>query len=204
MPPKRTNAPSQWTNPLVGAFVVFLSALGLLASVSLLQAELERLRDPDALLACDMNPLIGCSDSLLSPQAHLMVLPNSAVGMAAFGALLALGAVLLFKGSLPKVVWWGASAGMVVGLGFVSYFLYQSITAFRSLCPYCVLTWVAILGLLPLFLGATAASGALGGRARSGGETLLRYWWVVWILELLVVVLIVIVGLGSKISLLFA
>ncbi len=193
----------KWSNPQVGVFISLFAVAGLVSSVNLLLGELQLLQDSNAALACDVNPLIACSTALLTPQAHLLVLPNSAVGLGAFSALLLFGLVLLFRGGIPRLVWWGLSAGMLAGLGFVSYFVHQSVTVFHTLCPYCVLTWVAILGILPLALGGALAAGAYGKENRGRGRTLLRYWWAVWLLLLLLIVLVVLVGLSDRLGYLF-
>lgn len=190
-------------NPAVGIAIMVFSLLGLFSSVMLLQSELEVLADPAANLICDVNPLIGCSSSLLSPQAHLLGLPNSALGLAAFGALLALGAVIAFRGTLPNIVWWGLSIGVLGGLVFVTYFLFQSVTVFRTLCPYCMLTWVATLGVLPVVLGAAGSAGALGTRLTSAGRSTLRYSWAIALALYLLVILVIVVTLSDKIGYLF-
>lgn len=199
----RAGTPTKSLNPAVGIAVMMFSLLGLVSSVMLLQSELDVLADPEANLICDVNPLIGCSSSLLSPQAHLLGIPNSALGLAAFSALLALGAVITFRGSLPKIVWWGLSAGVLGGLVFVAYFLFQSVAAFRTLCPYCMLTWVATLGALPVVLGAAGATGALGTRLISAGRSTLRYSWAIALALYLLVILVVVVTLPDKIGYLF-
>ena len=106
----------------------------------------------------------------MSDQAHLLVSPNSALGLGVFGALFALGTVIIFRGVLPRVVWWGMSAGTLAGLVFVNYFLAQSVLVFRTLCPYCMLTWAAGLGVLPVVLGAGATVGAFGDFAKPWGR----------------------------------
>lgn len=197
--PARTKSLHPW----VGIAIMVLSGLGLLSSVMLLQSELDVLADPDANLICDVNPLIGCSSSLLSPQAHLLGIPNSALGLVAFGALLALGAVVTFRGTLPKIVWLGISAGALAGLAFVVFFLFASVTEFRTLCPYCMLTWVATLGILPLALGGAASTGSFGTGSTSAGRSILRYSWAIALVLYLLVVLVIVITLSDKIGFLF-
>lgn len=191
------------TNAALGLAIVVFSAIGFAASVALINSEIALLQDPQAELACDLNPLIGCSSSLLSPQAHLLGLPNSVLGTAAFAALLAVGAVLMFGGKLPNALWWFVSAGSVVGLVFVGYFLYQSAFTFHALCPFCLVVWASALGLLPLLLGGAGSAGAFGRAAVSGGERTLRYSWAVILLLYLLVVLTVVVTMSDKIGYLF-
>lgn len=203
MSSKSREASIRWAAPWSGLFIVIFSALGLYASVGLLMSELQALTDPDAHLACDLNPLIGCSSSLLSPQAHLLIMPNSALGLIAFGAMFALGAVLMFGGGLPRVIWWGFAAGSLGGLAFVVYFLYESVTHFKALCPFCMVTWAAVLGVLPIALGGAAASGALGGGARPAGKSLLKYSWALVLILYMLVLLVVLVTMADKLKYLF-
>lgn len=200
---KKSATATKSLNPAAGIAIMVFALLGLFSSVMLLQSELDILEDPAANLICDVNPLIGCSSSLLSAQAHLLGLPNSAVGLAAFGALLALGAVISFRGTLPKIVWWGLTLGVLGGLVFVAYFLFQSVTVFRTLCPYCMLTWVAVLGAVPVVLGGAGTSGALGTRLSSVGRSTLRYSWAIALALYLLVVLVIVVTLSDKIGYLF-
>lgn len=195
--------PTHWTSPWTGIFLAAFAIIALLCSFGLLETELGVLRNPQLVPECDINPLIGCSDSLLSPQAHLFGLPNSAVGLAAFGALLALGAVLIFNGSLPRIVWWGASAGMLVGVFYIIYFLVQSTMVFDSLCPFCMGVWASILGAAPLIWGATMVSGSLGARAQIAGRPLFKYWWAIAILFYLAVLLVIILTMSDKVAMLF-
>ncbi|WP_099332684.1 vitamin K epoxide reductase family protein [Actinomyces minihominis] len=194
---------SRWTSPGLGLALLAFAILGLLSSGMLIQSELQILQDPEASLICDVNPLIGCSSSLLSPEAHILGLPNAAVGLMAFGALAALAVVLLFRGSLPTVVWWGMVAGAVAGLAFVVFFVYASVSTFQALCPYCMVMWVATLGLLPLVLGGALASGALGEGSEERGRTVLRYSWLIILVLYLVVVLTIVLTMSDKIAQLF-
>lgn len=200
---KEPTSTAAWKAPWLGLFLILFAALGLYASIMLLQSELLALSDPDAHLACDVNPLVGCSSSLLTRQAHLLIIPNSALGLVAFGALAALGAVLLFKGSLPSVVWWGLMAGAVGGMAFVAYFVSVSVTQFKTLCPYCMLTWVAVLGFVPLAFGGAAASGSLGKGAQHAGKAILKYSWALALALYLVVVLVIVIGMPDKLQYLF-
>lgn len=196
--------PTRWTSPWTGTFLAVFAIIALYCSLGLLETELEVLRNPHLVPECDINPLIGCSDSLLSPQAHLLFgLPNSAVGLIAFGAVLGLAAVLIFKGSLPRIVWWGASAGLLVGVFYIIYFLVQSTVVFDSLCPYCMGVWASILAAAPLVWGATLVSGSLGARAQIAGRPLFKYWWAIAILFYLAVLLVIILTMSDKVAMLF-
>lgn len=193
-----------WNARIVGVFLAVFALVGLFCSAMLLASELAILNDPNVALSCDINPLIGCSSSLTSPQAHLLGLPNSSIGMLLFGMLLGLAAVLVLGGTLPRLVWWGMLIGATAGLGYVIYFLIQSVTVFGALCPYCMGVWAAILGFLPLAWGGAGASGALGDSGRAAGHALLKYWWALVLALYLLVVLVIVVTMSDKVALLFS
>lgn len=201
----RTQQPAvKQTGPWASGFLVVFALIGLYCSAQLLLSELKLLGDPAAELACDINPLIGCSTSLLSPQAHLVyALPNAAIGLFLFGMLLALAAVLAAGGTLPRLVWIGMVIGLALGTVYVIFFLVESVTVFRALCPYCMGVWAAILGALPLVVGSAARSGAFGNGAKSWGRTVTRYSWAIVLVLYLLVVLTIVITLSDKVGMLF-
>lgn len=199
----RSSQAKSWTSPALGWFFAALSVLGVFASYQLQASELAVLNDPDTHLACDLNPLLGCSSSLLAPQAHLLGIPNSAVGLFIFGMLLAVSAVLIGGQGLPKLVWWGLSFGSLVGLGYVVYFLIVSIKVFGALCPYCMLVWLALIGLAPAAWGGALRSGAFGASKTRTGTTVLKFAWAISLALILLIVLVILLTLSDKVALLF-
>lgn len=202
---KQKESTTAWTSPSTGVIMAIAAVVGIFCSVRLLSAELTLLADPNASLTCDLNPLVACSDSLLAPQAHLFFgLPNAIFGAIAFGMVLALAAVLIFKGSLPRIVWIGMAIGAVAGLIYVGYFLFESVSFFGKLCPYCMGVWSATLAFLPLAIGGAGASGALGAGAEGWGRGVHRFWWAITLVLYLIVILIILVTLSDKIGYLFS
>lgn len=198
------NSTMRWTSPSTGVFMGLAALVGILCSWQLLAAELKILRDPEAVLTCDLNPLIACSDSLLAPQAHLFFgMPNSVVGLVMFAMMFAVAAVLTTRGSLPRPLWIGLSIGAVAGSVYVAYFLYLSIAVFGKLCPYCMGVWAATLLYLPLAIGGAGAAGALGQGAKKWGKSVHRYWWAIALVLYLLVILIIVVTMSDKIGYLF-
>lgn len=186
------------------AFVAF-ALLGLAAAFELLMAELKILQNPDAALACDVNTLIACSSSLLSASAHLLFgVPNSVIGVIAFAALLTLGVLLAARVRFPAWIWWGLGAGTLAGLIYVAFFVWKSLTFFLALCPYCMLTWVSVIGVAVIVWTNLAASGQLGAGIAAKGKTLSRYWPLITVAIYLLIVLLIVVALRQQIATLFA
>ena len=174
-----------------------LSVVGAGASLALVMSELQRLKDPGSALFCDVNPLIGCSDTLQEPVAHLLFgVPNSVVGVGLFGALAAIFAMGAFGVRMPRVVAWGLLAGTAAGAAMVVFFLSVSIFEYRVLCPYCLVVWAVVLALGVLVWTWGIDEGVLG----AGDRTTSRYAWLLVIALYLVVVLVVVVALSDKIA----
>ena len=169
----------------------------------LIISELNVLSDPAAALACDINPLVACSDSLLSPQAHLFGVSNSVIGLAAFVALAAFSVVLASGARLAKWIWWGLAAGVTVGFVYVLYFLFLSLTVFSALCPYCMLTWVATIGAFVIVWSNLLAEGLAGQGLVPAGKSIGRYWALFVLVVLLIFVLVITIVLRQHIGAMF-
>lgn len=178
---------------VAGWWVLLASILGVFSSANLLVDEFNVLKSPASELICDVNPLITCSDSLLSPQAHLLFgLPNSLFGVLFFAVLVGLSSVLVFGGSLPRVVWVGAAIGATLGLGYVIYFVIISLTLFKAICPFCSLIWVAVFFIFPItIIRALKATVGFGSVKKS----LIKYWWGFPVIVILLLVFIILVTL---------
>ncbi|MGM0385111.1 MAG: vitamin K epoxide reductase family protein [Actinomycetota bacterium] len=137
--------------------LVAAGLVGMWASVELVRAELIWREDPLASLGCDINPVIGCSTFLGTPQGSLLLgLPNAVLGTGAFGALVGVGLMFAAGGRVRRWMWWLLSGIVLGGLAFVVWLAYQSVAVIGSLCPYCVVTWLVVI-LVGVHLLARAA-----------------------------------------------
>lgn len=124
-----------WILSLTGAGGVF-------ASLMLSIEEFHHLKHPAQKLACDLNPLVGCGSILDTWQGHAFLgIPNQFFGLAAFAALTTLGVLLLAGIKYPRWIWKGLQLGMLGGVLFVVWFMFESLFVLNHLCPYCMLTW---------------------------------------------------------------
>jgi len=145
-------------------------ALGAWASVMLILSQQTLLRDPDASLACDINPLIGCGKFVLSWQSSVLGPPNAVLGTMAFTAVTATGLVLLGGGRLPRFYWVALMVGSVLAAVWITWFQYQAFTQLRALCPYCLVVWTVTI---PLVVNILARG--LQGRHLPAPEGLRRF-----------------------------
>ncbi|WP_127127123.1 vitamin K epoxide reductase family protein [Georgenia sp. SYP-B2076] len=130
-------------------------ALGAWAAVMLVLSEIEVARDPDAALACDFNPLIGCGTFITTWQAHLFGIPNAVVGTVAFAALTAVGVMLLARARPARWFWVTLTAAATLAILWVFWFQYQALFSIRGLCPYCLVVWTV---MIPIFVNVWARS----------------------------------------------
>lgn len=122
--------------------------IGLWSSVMLVLSERALLQDPNADLACDLNPIVGCGSFILSPQAAALGIPNALIGTMAFTVVTVTGLVLLGGGRLPRAYWVALMAGSVVAGLSLGWFQYQALVELRGLCPYCVVVWVVTIPIV--------------------------------------------------------
>jgi uncharacterized membrane protein len=131
---------------LVAWVLTISGTLGFAASLMLSIEEIHHLKHPTQALACDINPLIGCGSIMNTWQGHVFFgIPNQFFGLAACSVLITLGVLLLAKVKFPRWIWQGLQIGALGGVLFVGWFIYQSLFVLNHLCPYCMVTWTAIL-----------------------------------------------------------
>lgn len=99
------------------------------------------LKNPEAALSCDLNPIIACGSVINTPQASAFGFPNPIIGLVGFGIVLAVGMALLAGASFKRWFWLGLQAGTLFGVLFVTWLQYQSIYSIGALCPYCMVVW---------------------------------------------------------------
>lgn len=149
--------------------LVVCGALGLAASAVLTVDKLRLLQNPGYRPGCNINPVINCGSIMRTAQAEAFGFPNSLLGLAAFAAVLAVGAGLLAGAAYGRWFWLGLQAGTALGLGFTVWLIYQALYEIGALCPYCMVVWAVVL---PLFW-YTALHNLRGSRGFP------RYHWVV-------------------------
>jgi uncharacterized membrane protein len=135
-----------WLEKNVPWILITSGSLGLFASLMLSVEEIAHLKNPAQQLGCDLNPIIGCGNILDTWQGHaLLSVPNQFWGVAVFAVVITIGFAILAGARLKRWFWLGLQAGMLFGFLFIVWFMWQSIFVLKHLCPYCMLTWAAIL-----------------------------------------------------------
>jgi len=143
----------------LGWLLTIGGVLGAWASVMLILSHQTLLRNPDAALACDINPIIGCGKFVLSWQSAVLGIPNAIIGTMAFTVVTATGLVLLGGGRLPRVYWQLLMAGSVVAAVAITWFQYQAFTELGALCPYCLVVWTVTIPIVVNVIGRGVQAG---------------------------------------------
>lgn len=192
------------TRPSIPTLVllIVLAVVAMAASAELVLSEIQTLKQPTAHLGCDLNPLIGCSASLTTWQAHLLFgIPNALVGVGLFAGLAGV-FLAWFGGRVPRWLVVLIEAGLTAALALIVFFLHQSIFEFTKLCPFCFIVWMCTI---VLWVQLGAALMRLGWLFPDTGFA--RVWvsqrWLITAIILLLIVLVVAVTLSDKLVYLF-
>ncbi|MFF2348366.1 vitamin K epoxide reductase family protein [Kitasatospora sp. NPDC058115] len=174
-------------------FVLLAALIGLAASAVLTFDKLRILEDPSYIPSCNLNPVISCGSVMRTDQAEVFGFPNPLLGLAAFGALAAVGAGLLAGAAYRRWFWLGLQAGTLFGVGFVHWLIDQALYDIGALCPYCMVVWATVV---PLFWYTTLhnlRSGVIpvGPRLRPVVREAARYHWALPVLWAAVIALLI-------------
>ncbi|MDP9805637.1 putative membrane protein [Trueperella bonasi] len=187
-----------------GLLWTIASLLGMFASAMLLLSEINYLRNPAGNLLCDVNPLVGCSTWFTAWQGTLIFdVPNALWGALFFAGMSGLGLVLLTGGRLHRSLWSLALVGISLGMIWVLWFGYQSYVVAGSICPYCVIVWIAVIPLFVHILARTLQAGHLGQSASSAGSALVRNRWIVVAVLYVTLVAVTIIAFWNSWALVF-
>jgi len=139
-----------------GVWLLIAAGLGLLAAFTLTLDKLQSLVKPDTAASCDFSVIVQCSANLASAQGSVFGFPNPLIGLMAWPFVLLTGVLVLANVNLPKFYWAVFLSGTVLGTVFVGWLITQSIFFIGTLCPWCMVTWFA---MIPTFLSTLAHAG---------------------------------------------
>jgi uncharacterized membrane protein/protein-disulfide isomerase len=153
-------------SPLARKLLTAFGWLGLAASVAATWVHYQLLVNPDYSSFCDINATVSCKQAYLSRFGSVAGIPVALGGVIFF----ALALLLVWAGrprsraadSAPAYLF----AWSTIGLAVVLYLGYASFFILKEVCPLCVTTYVAVIGLFVISGGANALPmSRLPGRA---------------------------------------
>lgn len=121
---------------------------GLFSAIILTLEKIKLLKNPEAVLGCDLNPIIACGSVINTPQAEAFGFPNPIIGIVGFSAVALIGGALLAGAQFKRWFWVGLQLGVLFAVGFVHWLMFQSIFRINALCPYCMVVWAVTI---PIF-----------------------------------------------------
>ncbi len=122
--------------------------IGVFAAGMLTVEKINLLQNPTAPLNCDLSPIVACGPVINTPQASAFGFPNPILGLVGFASVAIIGAALLAGASFRRWFWLGLQAGVLFGVGFVTWLQFQSLYRIGALCPYCMVVWSV---MIPIF-----------------------------------------------------
>ncbi len=166
-------------------------AIGLVASLTLTVEKIHLLGNSSYVPSCNLNPVLACGSVMVTPEASIMGVPNTLLGIVGFTVVIVTGVLALAKVALPQWYWTGLTVGILGGVAFVHWLIFQSLYRIGALCPYCMVVWVVTVSLL-VVLASVAVRPELG---QAGAATrLLHHWrWSLAVLWLTAVFLLIMV-----------
>lgn len=183
----------------LASFLAVISVLGLGASIALLYEEWVHINYPFSELSCSINKFISCTDGISSWQGHLLFgTPNALWGTIIFLGMLFLSLWLLSGKTLTVWLWRIMAVGSALGIVMVLWFMQVSLFTLRSLCPFCMVVWTAVIWAFWLILAANLRLYAQVGESLGAGkQILIRYWFLGALLSCFMIALLSVSVFGS-------
>lgn len=121
-------------------------AAGLIATIASTMLAIEvfdRLKDPNFVPVCNLNPILSCTSVADSGQAHAFGFPNYFIGIAGYAAITAIGVGLLAGGKFKKWFWQIIEFGLLLATIFLTWLQFQTLYRIGALCIFCMIVWAA-------------------------------------------------------------
>ncbi|MBO9039188.1 vitamin K epoxide reductase family protein [Curtobacterium flaccumfaciens pv. flaccumfaciens] len=178
----------------MAVFLLVTGIVGLFGSFRLVLDEFTKYENPKAVLSCDVNPFINCSDVMASWQGHLFGFPNPLLGVMGFVAPIAV-AVLLLAGfrNGSRWFWITFNTGVFLAWVFVTWLFTQTVFVIGALCPWCMLVWSMTIPMFWVFTIWNMAQGRFGAGAQRVGRSLLPFSWAFALANYLIIIVTIII-----------
>ena len=133
-------------------FLIVASAIGLFAAFELTSEKIQVLINPERDVSCDFSLLVQCGKNMSSAQGSVFGFPNSLLGLIGWPVVMATGVGMLAGARFARWWWIAFNVAAAGALGFVIWLIHESIFELGTLCPWCMVTWTAVI---PLFWVST-------------------------------------------------
>src|SRR6476619_5277774 len=141
---------------LARKLLVAFAILGLAASTAATYVHYNLIKNPDYSSFCDVNATISCKAAYLSRYGSVGGVPVAVGGVLFFAWVLLLvwgsRGKSRIQDSAPAYIF----AGSTLALAVVLYLAYASFFVLKEICPLCVTTYVAVIGIFVISGGASS------------------------------------------------
>ena len=132
---------------VVPYLLIVVGVIGLICSFIISLDKLKLLENPNYKPICDLNPVVSCSSVMASKQGSVFGFPNPWIGLVSFALLITIGVGILAGAKFKRWFWLGLEAGIILGLTFAYWLLFESVYRIHALCPYCLTVDVSVITL---------------------------------------------------------
>lgn len=102
----------------------------------------DRLKNPNYVPVCNLNPILSCTSVADSNQAHIFGFPNYFLGLAGYAAMATVGATLLAGAKFKRWFWRLFEIGLMFAFLFMTWLQFETIYRIGALCIFCMVLWV--------------------------------------------------------------
>ncbi|MEI6581894.1 MAG: vitamin K epoxide reductase family protein [bacterium] len=161
--------------------LVSASSIGLAASFILTLEKFSLLKNPVAVLSCDLNPVVSCGSVIQSKQAEAFGFANPLIGLIGFAVIITIGMGILAGAKYKRWFWLGLESGTILGILFSHWLVYQSIFVIQALCPFCIVVWSVVIALFVLVTRFNLQQGNIKPPQilKGASRLLVGYPWIV-------------------------
>jgi uncharacterized membrane protein/predicted DsbA family dithiol-disulfide isomerase len=142
--------------PLARKLLVAFSLLGLVASSAATYVHYNLIEYPDYSSFCDINATVTCKAAYLSRYGSVAGVPVAVGGLLFFTWVLLMLWGARGKSSINDSAPAYIFAGSTLALAVVLYLAYASFFILKEVCPLCVATYVAVIGVFVISGGASS------------------------------------------------
>lgn len=171
---------------------LIFGVVGWIASFELLTEYIKTLQDSEYVPNCSVSLLVTCGPNMGSWQGSLLGFSNTIIGVAAFMAPIIIGAALLSGARFAPWFWRVYQIGLLGGFALVCWLQFQSIFVLGTLCPWCMVAWIAMIPLWWINIFRPYSNGDIPVSAANQQRfsTLHAWSWVIIILNVCVVAIV--------------
>lgn len=160
--------------PARSAWVLLIGSLaGWISSVVLTVDDFKLLLNPAYKPSCNLNPIIACGSVMVTHQARVFGFPNPIIGVVGFSVAITIAVLAVAGIALPRWIWGGLWLGLLLGIGFIGWLIFQTLYRIGALCPYCMVVWVFV----PILLAVVTDQ--IWGNSRGALRVLVEWRWTV-------------------------